>query len=102
MAQGLVTTIAGRPHRPSREGPQLYHSSLLTVKTSGSGCVACSADGNGGDEGTRTPDPLLAKEVLSQLSYIPTRRRMVLPPPAGRQRSAEGAMSRRRGSGGSG
>src|SRR5919106_5672729 len=29
---------------------------------------------SGGDEGTRTPDPLLAKEVLSQLSYIPTRR----------------------------
>ena len=27
---------------------------------------------DGGDEGTRTPDPLLAKEVLSQLSYIPT------------------------------
>ena len=26
---------------------------------------------SGGDEGTRTPDPLLAKEVLSQLSYIP-------------------------------
>ena len=26
---------------------------------------------DGGDEGTRTPDPLLAKEVLSQLSYIP-------------------------------
>ena len=29
---------------------------------------------NGGDEETRTPDPLLAKEVLSQLSYIPMRR----------------------------
>ncbi len=29
-------------------------------------------DFRGGDEGTRTPDPLLAKEVLSQLSYIPT------------------------------
>ena len=28
----------------------------------------------GGDEETRTPDPLRAKEVLSQLSYIPTRR----------------------------
>ena len=25
----------------------------------------------GGDEGVRTPDPLLAKQVLSQLSYIP-------------------------------
>ena len=31
----------------------------------------------GGDEGTRTPDPLLAKEVLSQLSYIPTGARIV-------------------------
>ncbi len=27
----------------------------------------------GGAEGTRTPDPLLAKQVLSQLSYGPTR-----------------------------
>ena len=26
----------------------------------------------GGAEGTRTPDPLLAKQVLSQLSYSPT------------------------------
>ncbi len=25
-----------------------------------------------GDEGTRTPDLLLAKEALSQLSYIPS------------------------------
>ena len=25
----------------------------------------------GGDEGARTPDPLLAKQVLSQLSYTP-------------------------------
>ena len=32
---------------------------------------------DGGDEGTRTPDPLLAKEVLSQLSYIPTGARIV-------------------------
>ena len=24
-----------------------------------------------GDEGDRTPDPLLAKQVLSQLSYVP-------------------------------
>ena len=27
----------------------------------------------GGDKGIRTPDPLLAKQVLSQLSYVPTR-----------------------------
>jgi hypothetical protein len=27
--------------------------------------------GNGGAEGTRTPDPLIANEVLSQLSYSP-------------------------------
>ena len=27
----------------------------------------------GGDKGTRTPDPLLAKQMLSQLSYAPTR-----------------------------
>ena len=26
---------------------------------------------SGGDEGIRTPDPLLARQVLSQLSYIP-------------------------------
>jgi hypothetical protein len=28
-------------------------------------------EGHGGDEETRTPDPLLAKEMLSQLSYVP-------------------------------
>jgi hypothetical protein len=27
----------------------------------------------GGDEETRTPDPLLAKEMLCQLSYVPGR-----------------------------
>ena len=26
---------------------------------------------NGGDEENRTPDPLLARQVLSQLSYTP-------------------------------
>ena len=33
--------------------------------------TVCVPRWSGGDEGTRTPDPLLAKEVLSQLSYIP-------------------------------
>ena len=29
-------------------------------------------DINGGDEENRTPDPLLARQVLSHLSYTPT------------------------------
>src|SRR4051812_38101466 len=32
------------------------------------------ARGDGGDEETRTPDPLLAKEMLYQLSYVPQSR----------------------------
>ena len=32
----------------------------------------------GGREGIRTPDPLLAKQVLSQLSYTPTYDDMIL------------------------
>ena len=29
---------------------------------------------NGGDKEDRTPDPLRARQVLSQLSYVPTMR----------------------------
>ncbi len=32
---------------------------------------ACVYSVYGGDEETRTPDPLLAEQVLSQLSYAP-------------------------------
>jgi hypothetical protein len=32
----------------------------------------------GGDEETRTPDPLLAKEMLCQLSYVPSPSRDVV------------------------
>jgi hypothetical protein len=32
-----------------------------------------------GDERARTADPLLAKQMLYQLSYIPERRRMFVP-----------------------
>ena len=34
-------------------------------------CVRRCGRGSGGDEETRTPDPLLAKEMLFQLSYVP-------------------------------
>jgi hypothetical protein len=33
--------------------------------------AAGEAPKGGGDEETRTPDPLLAKEMLYQLSYVP-------------------------------
>jgi hypothetical protein len=31
----------------------------------------CKKEFNGGDKEARTPDPLLAKQMLYQLSYIP-------------------------------
>jgi hypothetical protein len=91
---GLVTTIArmtGRSPRESRITVPLGLPSgqdgsgapaarrridrlaqpFETVKPSKNKEIAISRPCDGGDEGTRTPDPLLAKEVLSQLSYIP-------------------------------
>ncbi len=41
--------------------------------------TSCPKD-RGGGEGTRTPDPLLAKQVLCQLSYTPTNSRGRLEP----------------------
>jgi hypothetical protein len=45
----------------SRDGPEVFI------------CVVPWVAGgkSGGDEETRTPDPLLAKEMLCQLSYVP-------------------------------
>jgi hypothetical protein len=48
-------------------------------------CGRCRSDTSGfsstervgGDEETRTPDPLLAKEMLCQLSYVPSPSREV-------------------------
>ena len=39
---------------------------------------APAAEKGGGDEETRTPDPLLAKEMLCQLSYVPGGRVMMV------------------------
>ena len=36
-------------------------------------------DINGGDEENRTPDPLLARQVLSQLSYAPIFLKVIVP-----------------------
>ncbi len=83
IGQGIIRDSSQRsrvnpfPELPAK-APQLYHPALAPVKTPRlriwnirSPRGGLSAGSDGGDEGTRTPDPLLAKEVLSQLSYIP-------------------------------
>jgi hypothetical protein len=54
-----------------RDVPCVDEADLLLSCPSGSA-------GGGGDEETRTPDPLLAKEMLCQLSYVPGGRVMLL------------------------
>ena len=55
-------------HRQNREKPErpinVTPGSFRTFLGAGGG-------GDGGGEGIRTPDPLLAKQVLSRLSYTP-------------------------------
>ena len=59
---------------PLRLHSRFPHSALC-IKTSASLRFTYKgvtyADINGGDEENRTPDPLLARQVLSQLSYAP-------------------------------
>ena len=52
----------GRVTRAELDAPL----AIIVASAKGSGAVT-----NGGAEGIRTPDPLLAKQVLSQLSYSP-------------------------------
>ena len=54
------------PSDPLVGGLELEDTDQWTDRRSGAG-----AAGDGGDEETRTPDPLLAKEMLYQLSYVP-------------------------------
>ena len=62
--------MAGLPSGPLVGG---LEDSRARIRGSRAGVkVACSRRGKGGgDEETRTPDPLLAKEMLYQLSYVP-------------------------------
>jgi hypothetical protein len=60
---------AGDQGRVSRVRPELFVLCSFPFDAGGSG---------GGDEETRTPDPLLAKEMLYRLSYVPLRRRVVM------------------------
>jgi hypothetical protein len=43
----------------------------VLIRDSGGPEIFSFVGGGGGDEETRTPDPLLAKEMLYQLSYVP-------------------------------
>jgi hypothetical protein len=58
--------------RVSRVLPELFSSGVVLPDSvvDPPTLSACIARG-GGDEETRTPDPLLAKEMLCRLSYVP-------------------------------
>jgi hypothetical protein len=72
---GLSQRTRGRPAAVSPREP--FYDSTGRVGGQGDQPSMSLRRTGGGDEGTRTPDPLLAKEVLSQLSYIPATERMV-------------------------
>ena len=74
MPQAVVWTA----DRPRGAGVYPIFTSALVVVCSGRSSMRPDRQ-SGGDEETRTPDPLLAKEMLSQLSYVPRTLR-----PAGR------------------
>ena len=60
--------VAVPPGTNLRYAPGLFGIRLMEVVRAG----------GGGDEETRTPDPLLAKEMLCRLSYVPMARRRVV------------------------
>ena len=49
-----------------------YSMTVSSCRGDTQSAAVLSIDNYGGAEGTRTPDFLLAKEALSQLSYSPT------------------------------
>ncbi len=60
-----AATPALSPLSESNRRPFPYHGNALPTELRG------RVPFGGGDKGDRTPDPLLAKQVLYQLSYIP-------------------------------
>jgi hypothetical protein len=59
-------------HRLQLDFGKEYHRTHLSIRQRARQKVSSrAASTTDGDEGVRTPDPLLAKQVLSQLSYIP-------------------------------
>jgi hypothetical protein len=78
VGPGHETTARGpacEPSMESRVGPggssRGWTRAIRLRRGLFSNAEGFSADEGGGDEETRTPDPLLAKEMLCQLSYVP-------------------------------
>ena len=67
----MVVGLRGLEPPTSRlSGVRSNHLSYKPIWISSAGRFFSSA-AHGGDEEIRTPDPLLARQVLSQLSYTP-------------------------------
>ena len=65
-------SIAGFDIFMSFTSDNLYSLSSFTLFSfQGTTNIVSDAFASGGDEEDRTPDPLLARQVLSQLSYTP-------------------------------
>ncbi len=68
-----IQAIRQRATRSCNNG-KILEGSALSIRRI---CAVPKAE-IGGREGIRTPDPLLAKQVLSQLSYTPTREAVLI------------------------
>lgn len=67
----ILTRVDGSEDLPANRRSSRGWTRLSRVVPSYSTCLLLPTEGDGGDEETRTPDPLLAKEMLCQLSYVP-------------------------------
>ena len=63
----MVGTNGLEPSTSRLSGVRSNHLSYAPIRY----CSSSFFPTRGGDEEDRTPDPLLAKQVLSQLSYTP-------------------------------
>ena len=67
--------MGGAGWRAAQSGERLSSFAAQTIAaasaTEAEACRVCVANAGDGDDRDRTGDPLLAKQVLSQLSYSP-------------------------------